>query len=113
MAKEKTEQSPEVQELLDKIAALETESLALLEENELLRKQLESKQVVNSATVKPVSVNVQSADLPKFELDGKTYRFRVHVFRADGVKHISALVAADPVQCALVLEKYPSLVQEV
>lgn len=113
MAKEKSEQSPEVQALLDKIAALETESLALLEENDLLRKQLESKQVVNSATVQPVSVNVQPADLPKFELDGKTYRFRVHVFHADGVKHISALVAADPVKCALVLEKYPSLVQEV
>lgn len=112
MAKKKTEQTPDVQELLDKIAALESEGLALLEENERLRKELDGKQIVNSATVQPV-VKVEAADLPTFNLDGKTYRFRVHSFRADGQKRLSTLVAADPVQCALILEKYPSLVQEI
>ncbi len=112
MAKQKDEQNHDVQELLDKVAALESEALALLEENERLRKALDEKQIVNSATVQPV-VKVEAADLPTFHLDGKTYRFRVHSFRADGQKRLSAVAAADPVQCALILEKYPSLVQEI
>lgn len=117
MAKKDSGQPHDTKALLAKIAALETEGLALLDENDRLKAEIAALQqgteIINSARVVARSAKPVAIEFPVFELGGKAYRFKAHGFRIDRRNILALDAATDPVLCAMIIEKYPGLVQVI